>query len=231
MKAFLIMTCTCLNLVSALAPSKDIQLKFLDCDLKQIETLKEDSLFELLRLCDVVIMSKEDLNQLESMSSACIDLTKYFAYVYESPDCEDKIIFSSRAFDFVHIDCFDHKNYAVQIACESFGNLIVFGHLPGLSLQKIDTLKSFYLANNPYVTFRFYGDFLINKVQNSWDLCAKGEIVLRGEADTQGNKSASSDLKIKSDDQKKSATGSIEIKENEKGEKQAKVKIEAKYEF
>jgi hypothetical protein len=210
-------------------PSSDLNILHLDS--VDMSEFNSDLLIESLNHYKFVFLTNFNKENLDLNESALATIKSKHPYLYQLSESENKILLSSCELSHIKIDYLNDANYCLELGHETFPHLFIYGYLPHLSNENIDTLKSFYTANNPYISSCFCGDFQTVNLLNMWDLCTKGEVVVKGEADNKGNKAASGEVRIKSDDQRKSAAGSVEVKENKKGEKETRVKVEAKFEF
>jgi len=206
-------------------------LKFFHLDRQNIENYTQEVFSELIKGFDFLLISNFRSESSDLEDKILSDLLGHYTYQYTSEEFGDKWLLSTHELSHYNISYINSENYFIELGHESFDKLYVLGYLPSLSFENIETLKSYYTATNPYVRSLFCGDFKITQPIPLWDLCTKGEITVKAEADNKGNKAASGEVKIKSNDQTKSASGSVEVKENKKGEKEARVKVEAKYEF
>lgn len=155
-------------------------------------------------------------------------------YPYNEFHEETKLlILSSDELEHLNILEFGPDNFVCEYASSASPELFYLGHLPNYKTHQINLLRSYLEANHPYCRLQFQGDLdPSSKIELCpWKLCVKNSIEVNAEADNKGNKKASCEYQLRSDDNKNKAYTQIEYKENEKGEKEVRGKISYKKEF
>lgn len=173
----------------------------------------------------IIILKNRDALTLDD--DALVDF-----YQIAVPHVHEYTFLTKKPFDYFEVYAIDQDNFIIEAASNHRKELFYIGHLPSLTLDQMNYLKSGIETSCPYVSKIISGDFHYKYLDfSNFDLCVKREVELSAESDSKGNKSAKGELTIKSDDSKNKASIEYEYKQNDRGEKESRAKASIKTEF
>lgn len=151
---------------------------------------------------------------------------------FSFPEISSYTFYSKIKMDHLKIYDVNSDNFILEGYSDELPEVIYYGHLPSLSFEDIKGLRALIFSSSPYINKTLAGDLLSNDPFKNplFDLC-KGDVELKCSGDSHGNRSASAEVNVRSDDNKEKGSVNIEVRENDRGEKEARVEVSYKVEF
>lgn len=158
-----------------------------------------------------------------------------FPFVFKNTN-NTCVILSKYELSYIQCHDFGPNNTVIEMASNNIPEIIINAHLPNYSQNQLNTLKSYFIATNPYLNFHMIGDLAENTylAQNLGYLimpCTKKGLDLSVEGHKNGDKEVKVDAHVSSDDGSKKLELEAKYSQNNKGESDASAKASLKIEY
>lgn len=200
---------------------------FQDADLLKIHEQIQHENPDMICIFNTKIKDRKFLDQL--------NLTYDFPFIYND-QAKACIILSRYELSHITLHDFGPRHTVVEIGSNDIAELIINAHLPTYSQDRLNTLKSYFLANNPYLRFHMAGDLAENNyLGNNYEYlilpCSKREFEFSAEGHKNGQAEVKVDARVSSDDGSKKLEVEAKYSKDSNGDSDASAKASFTIEY